>query len=145
VIGANDVVNPGGAPRQVEPDLRHADHRRRQGAPVLRDQALENPGFAGIDNELYFPTAPTCSSATPRRWWRAGQAAIPRRTPPLVVSLRGISGLFGLWLSNDPSRREGRGGQLAASFLQLGGAKHPQTAPCGADLIRLLAGYAGPR
>ena len=31
VIGANDVVEPGRAPRQDQPDLRHADHRRRQG------------------------------------------------------------------------------------------------------------------
>ena len=34
---------PGGAPRQVEPDLRHADHRRRQGAHVPGDQALDEP------------------------------------------------------------------------------------------------------
>ena len=27
IIGANDVVNPGGAHRQVAPDLRHADPR----------------------------------------------------------------------------------------------------------------------
>ena len=32
VIGANDVVNPAARHDKIEPDLRHADHRRRQGA-----------------------------------------------------------------------------------------------------------------
>ncbi len=45
---------PGGTARQEQPDLRHADHRRRQGPHGDRHQALMNPGFAGIENELYF-------------------------------------------------------------------------------------------
>ena len=32
VIGANDVVNPAARTDKTEPDLRHADPRRRQGA-----------------------------------------------------------------------------------------------------------------
>ena len=43
VIGANDVVNPAARDRQDQPDLRHADHRRRQGAHRLRDQAQQEP------------------------------------------------------------------------------------------------------
>ena len=31
VIGANDVVNPAARDRPGQPDLRHADHRRRPG------------------------------------------------------------------------------------------------------------------
>ena len=31
VVGANDVVNPAARARQEQPDLRHADHRRRPG------------------------------------------------------------------------------------------------------------------
>jgi NAD(P) transhydrogenase subunit beta len=54
VVGANDVVNPGGAPRQGEPDLRDADHRRRQGEDDRRHQALDEPGVRGIENELYY-------------------------------------------------------------------------------------------
>ena len=53
VIGANDVTNPA-AHRQVQPDLRHADPRRGQGAHGDGDQAQPQPGFAGIDNELYY-------------------------------------------------------------------------------------------
>ena len=40
--------------RQGQPHLRHAHHRRGQGPHRLRHQALQEPGFAGIDNELYF-------------------------------------------------------------------------------------------
>ena len=46
---------PGGPARQEQPDLRHADHRRRQGEDCAsRSSAVMNPGFAGIDNELYY-------------------------------------------------------------------------------------------
>ena len=47
VIGANDVVEPGGAQRPGEPDLRHADPRRRQGRERDRDEALDGPGVRG--------------------------------------------------------------------------------------------------
>ncbi len=53
VIGANDVVNPAARHDKTQPDLRHADHRRRQGhAPCLAIKRSMNPGFAGIENEL---------------------------------------------------------------------------------------------
>ena len=42
------------AARSEEPDLRHADHRRGQGATVIVIKRSMNPGFAGIENELYF-------------------------------------------------------------------------------------------
>ncbi len=45
VIGANDVVNPAARTRPEQPDLRHADHRCRQGAHVLLHQALDESGF----------------------------------------------------------------------------------------------------
>ena len=38
---------PGRPARQVEPDLRHADHRRRQGPHLLRHQAEHEPGLRG--------------------------------------------------------------------------------------------------
>jgi NAD(P) transhydrogenase subunit beta len=41
VIGANDVTNPAARNVQVEPDLRHADPRRRQVAQRRRAQALD--------------------------------------------------------------------------------------------------------
>ena len=43
VIGANDVVNPAARHDKIEPDLRHADHRRRQGPHRLRHQAQQEP------------------------------------------------------------------------------------------------------
>ena len=54
VIGANDVVNPAARTRQEQPDLRHADPQRRQGQDRDGHQAAMNPGFAGIENELYY-------------------------------------------------------------------------------------------
>jgi len=53
VIGANDVTNP--APRPIqEPDLRHADPRRRARQDGAVHQALDGDGYAGVDNELFF-------------------------------------------------------------------------------------------
>ena len=54
VIGANDVTNPAARHDTDQPDLRHADPRRRQGraASIVLKRSM-NPGFAGIDNELY--------------------------------------------------------------------------------------------
>ena len=54
VIGANDVVNPAARHDSKSPDLRHADHRRGQSEVRDCEQASMNPGFAGIDNELYY-------------------------------------------------------------------------------------------
>ena len=43
VIGANDVVNPAARHDKTTPDLRHADHQRRQGQDGLRHQAQQEP------------------------------------------------------------------------------------------------------
>ena len=53
VIGANDVVNPAARNERRQPDLRHADPERRPVAGGRRAQALDGPGFAGIDNPLF--------------------------------------------------------------------------------------------
>ena len=45
VIGANDVTNPAARTDAVEPDLRHADPRRGQGAHRDGDQARHEPGL----------------------------------------------------------------------------------------------------
>ena len=47
VIGANDVTNPAARTRQIEPDLRHADPGRGQGAHRDGDQALDEPRLRG--------------------------------------------------------------------------------------------------
>ena len=44
---------PGRAQRTRQPDLRHADPERRPGEAGRRDEALDGPGFAGIDNPLF--------------------------------------------------------------------------------------------
>ena len=54
VIGANDVVNPAAREDPRQPDLRHADHQRRQGAHVFVLKRSMASGFAGIDNPLFF-------------------------------------------------------------------------------------------
>ena len=54
VIGANDVTNPAAKDDPDSPDRRHADHRGRRGPGGDRHQALPEPGFAGIDNDLFY-------------------------------------------------------------------------------------------
>ena len=66
VIGANDVTNPAARERPFQPDLRDADSRRRQGGERDRDEALHEPGFAGIDNDLFLDPRRRCCSATRR-------------------------------------------------------------------------------
>jgi NAD(P) transhydrogenase subunit beta len=44
---------PGRKERSGEPDLRYAHPRRGQGREHHRPQAVDEPGLAGIDNELY--------------------------------------------------------------------------------------------
>ena len=56
VLGANDVVNPDARTAgEVEPHLRHA-HSGRRPLPshVLVIKRSMNPGFAGIDNPLFY-------------------------------------------------------------------------------------------
>ena len=54
VIGANDVTNPAARDGPGEPALRHADPRRRRAANVVVLKRSMSPGFAGIDNELFY-------------------------------------------------------------------------------------------
>jgi NAD(P) transhydrogenase subunit beta len=55
VIGANDVVNPAARPERGSPisgmPIIDADKART----VIAIKRSKNPGFAGIENELYFP------------------------------------------------------------------------------------------
>jgi hypothetical protein len=54
VIGANDVVNPRARrPTRPQPDLRHADPRRRPGEEVIVIKRGMGTGFAGIENALF--------------------------------------------------------------------------------------------
>ena len=46
-------TNPAARSRIREPDLRHADPQRRPRQERRRAQALDEPGFAGIDNPLF--------------------------------------------------------------------------------------------
>ncbi len=70
VIGANDVVNPAARQDPTSPiygmPIINADRART----VFAIKRSKNPGFAGIDNELYFRTRRSCSSATRRPWFR---------------------------------------------------------------------------
>ena len=45
IIGANDVTNPAARTDHRQPDLRHADSRRGQGAHRDGDQAQHEPGL----------------------------------------------------------------------------------------------------
>jgi NAD(P) transhydrogenase subunit beta len=71
IIGANDVVNPVPAQRQVQPDLRHAHPERRQGEECHRHQA--RPGRRASPasrTRCSTSTTPACCTATRR----AGQS-----------------------------------------------------------------------
>ena len=54
VIGANDITNPSAKTDTRLADLRHAGARRRPGQGGVLHQALDRPGYAGIDNPLFY-------------------------------------------------------------------------------------------
>ena len=66
VVGANDVVNPAARTDKTSPiygmPIIEADKART----VFAIKRSKNPGFAGIDNELYFADGRGCCSATRR-------------------------------------------------------------------------------
>ena len=55
VIGANDVVNPGGPQRPVQPDLRHAYSGCRQGGQLHCHQARSGGGLLGHREPVVLP------------------------------------------------------------------------------------------
>ena len=66
VIGANDVTNPAAREDQSSPiyGMPILDVDKAQQVVVLKRSM--NPGFAGIENELYYGENTVCCSATPR-------------------------------------------------------------------------------
>ena len=58
VIGANDITNPSAKTDSVLADLRHARPRRRQGQGVFFIKRSTAPGYAGIDNPLFYMPGP---------------------------------------------------------------------------------------
>ena len=112
VVGANDVVNPAartdkGSPIYGMPII-DADKART----VFAIKRSKNPGFAGIDNELYFRIGPGCSSATPRTssasWSSSSPAAAGcterRRCHPDHERARGRGGTKGRPLARQRDR-----------------------------------------
>ena len=91
VIGANDVVNPAARNDPASPIY---------GMPILNvDQAKSvivlkrsmDPGFAGIENELFYDARPACSSATRKLAHPARQRdedGLTSRLPPSCTSSR---------------------------------------------------------
>ena len=69
---------PGGAERPGEPDLRHADPRRRQGANVVVIKRQLAPGFAGIDNPLFYDPK-TVDAVRRREGARSSSSSPPSR------------------------------------------------------------------
>ena len=55
VIGANDIVNPGGARRPEQPDRRHAGAGGVEGKTGLRFRSGGMAtGYSGVDNPLFY-------------------------------------------------------------------------------------------
>jgi hypothetical protein len=54
VIGANDVVNPAAKDESEFADLWHADPRSASRAHGHGDQAFDGPGYAGLDNDMFY-------------------------------------------------------------------------------------------
>ncbi len=79
VIGANDVVNPAARHDKASPIYGMPIIDADKAKTVFAIKRSMNPGFAGIDNELYFDDQHGCSSATPRRWWAIWSNSLPGR------------------------------------------------------------------
>ena len=76
VVGANDVVNPARPERHDEPDLRDADHRRRQGRRRWSwSSEASPPASPGSTTRSSTTRRRRCCSPTPR--WRSSSCSRP--------------------------------------------------------------------
>ena len=106
VIGANDVTNPA-ARTTRQPDLRHADSRRGQGAHGDGDQAQHEPGLRRHRQRLYYldktlmlfgDAEGVCERYCSGVEWRAplgwftGKVAAPAHSPISTLPISATSG-----------------------------------------------------
>ena len=112
IIGANDVVNPAARTDPGEPDLRHADPRRRPGRRTSSSSsAALSPGFAGIDNPLFYDPKTSMLFGGREEGARAASARRSR------ACSRGRPVLLGAATSRRPSRPSARSRPCATAFV----------------------------